>query len=1033
MFLRLALTVVTASLLVVLPLHAESAEETARQFLILAHDGRFGELSWGDDAAGKELFERTLRHTLRVRCVRVEGIAVRSRAIGDESATLEVEIALHKSDTKTPGIWMPLVITPLRVELLRRGERWVVSAIRFPDEEFADQLLAAPVEDRGRMLRENASRISKGLGRAIYARSITFANSSRVAEARPAALLAREVAILTGDRGGEALAIGMEGWVARLSDEGEASIRFSRESLAIIESIAPDPDLLARAWYNLGRSIQHANQWREDIDGDVASSIEDSWLRALEFAERAEDPTLKSRAVDVLSRFSFNKADYFNARRLNELAPAEWRAGDPAGEMSYEMQNADIYFDQGDRDLGLFHMLRALKLGESHNSLFTPYLLIRIGAALRQEGRLAEAREVLTRALPRNDRGEIVIDARMNRSRAAHALEEIAALEAEDGRLEEAECLFREGDAILSGPDTPHPRRAYFLLSPYFAQRGDHLSALRVSLQSVGKLTPVETVRALTAAARAYRALGNRDRSMALISEAIAMRESHDARIAGGEEQRVRSADWIAGCYELAAELALDRGDILDALAFVERGRGRVLTDIVENGRPTANAEVSEAELQTRTRHEQALVRLNIELDRAQAAQDHAVVAALNDRVHETRREFQSYVDGLRVRSELRMARRRQVDRASIEDALSRLPEAMTVVEYVVGDDQLHAFVMRKDAAGKVRVSLRTTTVARKMLEERAQAFVEMLAQRHLGFRHAGMDLYSLLVAPIERELAGATTLLVIPDEVLWRVPFGALIDSRGEYLVERAAVVYASSISVYAMMSERRENDRRSLPSTVLAVANPTLDTASQQAFRSFYRSASLGSIPHAEIEADALCRLYDREHCLVLKRNEATEGRTKSEIRGAGIVHFATHGLLDDRNPMYSRLALARGADIAEDGWLEAWEIARMNVDADLVVLSACDTARGRIGGGEGVLGMTWSFFVAGARTMLATQWKVESESTAQLMIAFHSALRADHTAKPMQKARALREAQLRILQNERFDHPFYWAAFVLIGDAS
>jgi CHAT domain-containing protein len=175
----------------------------------------------------------------------------------------------------------------------------------------------------------------------------------------------------------------------------------------------------------------------------------------------------------------------------------------------------------------------------------------------------------------------------------------------------------------------------------------------------------------------------------------------------------------------------------------------------------------------------------------------------------------------------------------------------------------------------------------------------------------------------------------------------------------------------------------------------------------------------------------MYPAGRCLALKGHHATEWRAKSQMNDRRIVHFATHGVLDDRNPMYSRLVLARGDDPADDGSLEAWEITRLTLDADLVVLSACDTARGEIGGGEGVVGMAWSFFVAGARSTLATQWRVESDSTARLMIQFHRSLL--EARGPLKKAHALRKAQLQLLRHDKTRHPFYWAAFVLLGDAS
>ena len=119
-------------------------------------------------------------------------------------------------------------------------------------------------------------------------------------------------------------------------------------------------------------------------------------------------------------------------------------------------------------------------------------------------------------------------------------------------------------------------------------------------------------------------------------------------------------------------------------------------------------------------------------------------------------------------------------------------------------------------------------------------------------------------------------------------------------------------------------------------------------------------------------------------------------------------------------------------EDGTLEAWEIMNLNIDADVVVLSACETARGRVGAGEGVIGLTWALFVAGSPTTVASQWKVEVQSTTELMVEFHRNLKS-HIENPkskMTKAKALRQAGLKLLRSEQYRHPFYWAGFVIIG---
>jgi CHAT domain-containing protein len=127
-----------------------------------------------------------------------------------------------------------------------------------------------------------------------------------------------------------------------------------------------------------------------------------------------------------------------------------------------------------------------------------------------------------------------------------------------------------------------------------------------------------------------------------------------------------------------------------------------------------------------------------------------------------------------------------------------------------------------------------------------------------------------------------------------------------------------------------------------------------------------------------------------------------------------------------MYSQVLLAQGSESGEDGLLEAWEIMNLRLKADLVVLSACETALGKVRKGEGMIGLTWAFFVTGSSAEVVSQWKVASASTTNLMLTFHRNLKAN-----LPKAEALRQAELKLSRNRLYHHPFYWAPFVLIGD--
>ncbi|MFP5262213.1 MAG: CHAT domain-containing protein [Blastocatellia bacterium] len=192
---------------------------------------------------------------------------------------------------------------------------------------------------------------------------------------------------------------------------------------------------------------------------------------------------------------------------------------------------------------------------------------------------------------------------------------------------------------------------------------------------------------------------------------------------------------------------------------------------------------------------------------------------------------------------------------------------------------------------------------------------------------------------------------------------------------------------------------------------------------------------LPRTERMVNTLSRLYGPDRSKIYVRADAREDTAKKEAGSCHILQFATHGILDNTNPMYSRLVMSQsGLGEHEDGMLEAWEVMKLDLNADMVILSACDTARGRVAGGEGMIGLAWAFFVAGCPTTVVSQWSVEVNSTAELMVEFHKVLKPGIEARGngMSKAAALRMAILKLMKRPGYGHPFYWAPFVVIGDA-
>jgi len=207
-------------------------------------------------------------------------------------------------------------------------------------------------------------------------------------------------------------------------------------------------------------------------------------------------------------------------------------------------------------------------------------------------------------------------------------------------------------------------------------------------------------------------------------------------------------------------------------------------------------------------------------------------------------------------------------------------------------------------------------------LAKQTEAFRRQLATRDLSFRASAAKLYDLLLKPAEAQLWGKTSLVIAPDDKLWDLPFQALLTGANRFLIEDAAISYAPSLTALREMTKRRKNQgANSAPSTLLAMGNPKLGRETIDRAALALRDEKLDPLPEAEQEVKALGRLYGESRGKVYVGAEAPEDRFKNEAGQAAILHFATHGILNDASPMYSHLALAQG-DTNEDGLLEAWE---------------------------------------------------------------------------------------------------------------
>jgi CHAT domain-containing protein len=542
-----------------------------------------------------------------------------------------------------------------------------------------------------------------------------------------------------------------------------------------------------------------------------------------------------------------------------------------------------------------------------------------------------------------------------------------------------------------------------------------------------------------------------------LFEHALTVQESQMAHLGGEEETRSRFRALHAADYQGYVDLLIRQKQTKQAFQVLERSRERTLLEVLGSHRTNITKAMTDEEREKEANLQTQLISLNRQLrvERSSAKPDAARLAALNSDLEKAQSQYSDFQAALYLAHPELQAQRGQIQPVSLDEAAALLPDKRcAVLEFMVAEEKTYLFVLTPSTNGNVsqpELNVYSIDVQSKDLAHDAEQFRRQLAQRDLRFGEAAKRLYRLLLRPAQPQLSQADALLIVPDGPLWNLPFQALEPRPGHYLLEDHAVAYASSLTILREMVRlrlRNSNTTRNsatadppantgaaadpVSATLLAMGNPILGTATAEVAKMTYRDGTLAPLPDAAREVKTLQDVYGRQQSRVFVGMAASEEQFKAHAGAFRILHLATHGFLNDTSPMYSHLLLSPGNDKKEDGLLQTWEIMNLNLHADLAVLSACETARGRVTTGEGVIGLAWAFFVAGVPTTIVSQWSVESGSTARLMIAFHRERKiTEKSADPFGTARALQRAELKLLHSPKYSAPFYWAGFITLGD--
>ena len=357
-----------------------------------------------------------------------------------------------------------------------------------------------------------------------------------------------------------------------------------------------------------------------------------------------------------------------------------------------------------------------------------------------------------------------------------------------------------------------------------------------------------------------------------------------------------------------------------------------------------------------------------------------------------------------------------------------------TIVEYsIIPNESLYIWVIAPNGNINFRsVDLTTlntslsdlVTNSRASIGVRGRAGIEIVFKPGVDETTRLQQLYQVLIQPIADLLPSNPndSVIFIPQGDLFLVPFPALKDANNQYLIEKHTILTAPSIQILELTHQQKEGigNRESGVGDILVVGNPKMPT---NITTPIGEKIYLSPLPGAEKEAIAIANLLKTQ---AITGDKATKVSVVEKMKNARIIHLATHGLLDDFQGLGLPGAIVLGASNNDNGLLTASEIFEMKLKAELVVLSACDTGRGKITG-DGVVGLSRSLITAGVPSIIVSLWSVPDDSTEFLMKKFYQNLEKDKN-----KAQALRQAMLTTMKEKKYPNPLQWAAFTLIGES-
>jgi len=899
-----------------------------------------------------------------------------------------------------------------------------IPAQQSEDDLLAKVLAAATQSERKALIASNGSLLTGKLEDAVMKEGMKAGSGGGYVKAADFFELASDIAKTIGDRKGLCEALSYTGVAYRFIGDYLQALEASRQVIAVAREIS-DREVLAEELWEMGFVYQ--------LLGDYPSAM--SCLdESLKVSQQTGDKKNIARALLNRGAVYHDLGNYAGALKdyVDSLNLAE-EVGDTRAIAGCLRSISGVHLDQGNYSLALEFAQRSVDiLRKAQDTRELCSGLIALGNAQ------AELRNFKD-AIESNESCLKIAQSLGLKQEQADVLSNIGEVHAKQGDLAEGIEYHNRGMRIYEEVgDKRNLAESLSRIASLYIEKGEYARAAELAERAVSIGAEIgaglERWDALWMAGRAYRGLNKEEKAEDALKGAIAGIETARWQVAGGEQQRQHYFESNTGPYYTMTGLMIDQHRYPEALAFAERAKARVLLDVFQSGKVNLTRSLTGDEQKRERDLYSRLASLNsqiaqVRLHQSKQSNQQSLLAGLEADQRKTRLELESFQANLYAAHPTLRVQRGEFRPITLEECQQLLPDDSTaLLEFVVSDERVHLFLLTRDKDSRDAPLLKVyeTPVKTKDLIGLSESFRQRVARRDVTFGELAKQLYDLLIRPAAADLARKANLIIVPDGSLWELPFQALLSPRGRFMIQDHAISYAPSLTALREMCRPGRRVQQGSRNTLLAFGNALVKSETSSRISQVFLGNKLQPIPQAERQVKEIAAIYGSDHSQVYIGQDATEQKLKEQIGDFRIVHIATHAIVNSRNPLYSQIVLSQSAGSTDDGILEAWEVMNLDMKADLAVLSACDTAGGKVGAGEGMIGFSWAFFVAGCPAILASQWSVEADSASRAMIEFHRNFNAG-----MKKSEALRQAQLTLLKSRDTSDPFYWAAFVVVGE--